>query len=446
MQRFNPKTRTCRVVFNVTAATDIGETICVSGDHPLLGAWEEREAVELVTTPEYYPTWYSLEPVNLPLGETITYKYFIKSGGQFSRWESEEGDRSLTPQGRDIVVNEEIKTSADSATTTTTTINTNATEGKNELPQMNGEAKTASTTKEKTTTTILSTPPRSPITRSPVPRSPVPSSLASASPKTHASGSDTSEFEELQLDARDAVIIASVYLPVRVRRINNDANNFNRENEQKTTADAEETQRETFHIEWNDAALLSRPALFSRKLHVEIKDDHKMSYIGLIDGIDLEDITSDEQDDLLRQLNTTFRCTPIFLPKKQRISFWNGYCHKALWKLMHNWVDIYGERTSRWWDEDEHVNQYQSYLTVNATFARVIVEEYSEGDMIWLNGHELSLVSSYLLRKATTATIGIFIHTPFPSSEIFRTLVRTKMKNDLWLLTSCLFFRSYVYV
>ena len=71
--RSEPKT--ARVAFNVVAGTEIGETVCVVGDHPMLGAWNERDALELVTTPEYYPTWYSLEPVNLPLHKPIKYKF-----------------------------------------------------------------------------------------------------------------------------------------------------------------------------------------------------------------------------------------------------------------------------------------------------------------------------------------------------------------------------------
>ena len=91
------------------------------------------------------------------------------------------------------------------------------------------------------------------------------------------------------------------------------------------------------------------------------------------------------------------------------------------------------------------MEQYQSFLAVNAIFAKAIVEEYSEGDMIWVNGHELSLVSSYVLRKATTANIGIFIHTPFPSSEIFRTL--SKREDILRGMLNCdqIGFHSFEY-
>jgi trehalose 6-phosphate synthase/phosphatase len=441
----HPQIRTCRVVFNVKAATAIGERICVSGNHPLLGAWEERDALELVTTPEYYPTWYSLDPVNLPLGETVTYKYFIKSGGHFSRWESEEGDRTLIPRGRDMVVNEEIKTSVEfnSSASQTSTAPSNSFPNNSSASQINTTPSLAhsqpNTTKGASATRNNSSeqyPVISPNFSPPRPPSPVRSSpnLSTLSPRTnHSTGSDASDFEELQLDGRDAVIIASVFLPIRVRRggtpivsslLTEEINGTNATNEanetkQRRTGKESSPPDATWHIEWDDSALLSRPALFSRKLHVD-QDDHKMSYVGLI-PMDDADLTVEEQEDLRRQLQP-FRCTPIFLKKEQRLLFYEGFCHKALYKLVHNWVDIYGQRTTRWWDEVEHVNQYQSYLAVNAIFAQAIVEEYSEGDMIWVNGHELCLVSSYVLRKATTATIGMFVHSPFPSSEIFRTL------------------------
>ena len=375
------QTRTCRVVFNVTAASAIGETICVSGNHPLLGAWEEREAIELVTTPEYYPTWYSLEPVNLPLGETITYKYFIKSGGQFSRWESAEGDRTLIPRARDIVVNEEINTSLKTATEAGATIVHHDKEEEEKDSQSEQQQSNESTSH--INLKIPSTPPRNAKSQILSPKR-SPSLSASPSLLSH-SGSDTSEFEELQLDGRDAVIIASVFLPVRVRRIqdssstiiNNPDNSNNKETNHSTTnsnhkksRSKEENMnnadtipgysennidlienlsgepRSTWHIEWDDAALLSRPALFSRK--AADVDDHKMSYVGLIPYIQSEQLTEEDKDELSNLLEKDFRCKPIYLNVNTRSNFYEGFCHKALWKLVHNWVDIYGERTSRW--------------------------------------------------------------------------------------------------
>lgn len=58
-----------------------------------------------------------------------------------------------------------------------------------------------------------------------------------------------------------------------------------------------------------------------------------------------------------------------------------------------------------------------------------MVEVYDgPDDLIWINDYHLMLLPTFLAHKIPSATIGIFIHTPWPSSEIFRTLsFRTKL-------------------
>lgn len=51
-----------------------------------------------------------------------------------------------------------------------------------------------------------------------------------------------------------------------------------------------------------------------------------------------------------------------------------------------------------------------------------VLQVYNEGDMIWVHGFHLLLLPSFLTRVLRTARVGLFLHTPFPSSEIFRTL------------------------
>lgn len=41
---------------------------------------------------------------------------------------------------------------------------------------------------------------------------------------------------------------------------------------------------------------------------------------------------------------------------------------------------------------------------------------------MWVHGFHLLLLPSFLTRVLRTARVGLFLHTPFPSSEIFRTL------------------------
>ena len=65
---------------------------------------------------------------------------------------------------------------------------------------------------------------------------------------------------------------------------------------------------------------------------------------------------------------------------------------------------------------------WNAYTQVNRAFADVIVSHFNEGDLVWIHGFHLLILPSFLTRRVPMAKIGLFLHTPFPSSEIFRTL------------------------
>jgi len=47
---------------------------------------------------------------------------------------------------------------------------------------------------------------------------------------------------------------------------------------------------------------------------------------------------------------------------------------------------------------------------------------FNEGDMVWIHDLQLMMLPSYITRELRVARVGFFLHQPFPSSEIFRTL------------------------
>jgi len=65
---------------------------------------------------------------------------------------------------------------------------------------------------------------------------------------------------------------------------------------------------------------------------------------------------------------------------------------------------------------------WAAYNAVNRRFADVVVQCFNEGDLVWVHGFHLLILPSYLTRRIPMAKVGLFLHTPFPSSEIFRTL------------------------
>lgn len=73
-------------------------------------------------------------------------------------------------------------------------------------------------------------------------------------------------------------------------------------------------------------------------------------------------------------------------------------------------------------DEDAWI----AYRDANQLFAEGIAKTVKDGDLVWVHDYHLMLLPA-MLRKAVgdrvkNLKIGFFLHTPFPSSEIYRIL------------------------
>ena len=110
--------KTRRIVFRATANLQRGETLCVVGNTNRLGSGRIKRAMELVTSPKEFPVWFNLEPLTLPDKAIVEYKYFIRSGGKFSRWEPFEGHRTILAYTEgslhDIIIHDSVNVSNNS--------------------------------------------------------------------------------------------------------------------------------------------------------------------------------------------------------------------------------------------------------------------------------------------------------------------------------------------
>ena len=65
---------------------------------------------------------------------------------------------------------------------------------------------------------------------------------------------------------------------------------------------------------------------------------------------------------------------------------------------------------------------WQGYLAANKRFADKVVEVLNaDGDFVWVHDYHLMLLPTFLRKRFNTVRCGFFLHSPFPSSEIFRT-------------------------
>ena len=68
------------------------------------------------------------------------------------------------------------------------------------------------------------------------------------------------------------------------------------------------------------------------------------------------------------------------------------------------------------------VANWDAYASVNERFADLIAAHHQPGDLVWVHDYQLMLVPRLLRERVPDARIGFFLHIPFPSSEVFRTL------------------------
>ncbi|KAI5992797.1 glycosyltransferase family 20 protein [Pisolithus albus] len=110
---------------------------------------------------------------------------------------------------------------------------------------------------------------------------------------------------------------------------------------------------------------------------------------------------------------------PVWIPDGEFESCYDEFCHQVLWPCLHYAVP--DAPKTKYFYESASFKQYRS---VNQRFADVIVENYHEGDIIWVNDYHLMLLPGLLRShpKTALAPIGFFLHVAFPSSEIFRCL------------------------
>lgn len=113
---------------------------------------------------------------------------------------------------------------------------------------------------------------------------------------------------------------------------------------------------------------------------------------------------------LRESLEKDYGCLPVFLNSREIKTYYHGFSNRSLWPLLH-YMTLYVRHDEAWWE---------SYRRVNELFAEVILEAAAPGDLVWVHDYHLMLVPALLRARAPEMRIGFFLHTPFPSYEVFR--------------------------
>ncbi|KAL3368370.1 hypothetical protein AABB24_009311 [Solanum stoloniferum] len=76
---------------------------------------------------------------------------------------------------------------------------------------------------------------------------------------------------------------------------------------------------------------------------------------------------------------------------------------------------------------------WQAYVSANKAFADKVMEVVNpDDDYIWIQDYHLMVLLTFLRKRYHCVKLGFFLHSPFPSSEIYRTLpVRDEILKGL---------------
>src|SRR5215207_2729440 len=125
-----------------------------------------------------------------------------------------------------------------------------------------------------------------------------------------------------------------------------------------------------------------------------------------------EDELSPEQQSALEQQLTAMRLVAVPLTSDQVTRYYEGFSNGVLWPLFHYLLD----------QVPLHVRDWDAYVEVNERFADIVAQHYQPDDLIWVHDYQLLLLPELLRTRLPQARIGFFLHIPFPSEELFRTL------------------------
>ncbi|KAK3904481.1 glycosyltransferase [Staphylotrichum tortipilum] len=116
------------------------------------------------------------------------------------------------------------------------------------------------------------------------------------------------------------------------------------------------------------------------------------------------------------QLKEKYNAIPVFVDDELADRHYNGFANSILWPLFHYHP---GEIT---FDE----SAWAAYRDVNRLFAKEVAKDVQDGDLVWVHDYHLMLLPEMLREEIgdtkKNVKIGFFLHTPFPSSEIYRIL------------------------
>ncbi|KAK1350583.1 alpha,alpha-trehalose-phosphate synthase [Hamiltosporidium tvaerminnensis] len=156
-----------------------------------------------------------------------------------------------------------------------------------------------------------------------------------------------------------------------------------------------------------------------------------------VGNMNLKDFSEEEKVVVEKDCWEKYKSIPLFLDPELDEKYYNGFCNCILWPLLHTFQDEVTFSLANW----------EAYTKASEQICEKIASFTEDGDIIWVHDYHLMILPRLIKEKIKkNIKIGFFLHTPFPSSEIFSVL---PVRKDiiLGLLSADLVsFHSYEYL
>uniref|UniRef100_A0ACD5TY49 Uncharacterized protein n=1 Tax=Avena sativa TaxID=4498 RepID=A0ACD5TY49_AVESA len=136
------------------------------------------------------------------------------------------------------------------------------------------------------------------------------------------------------------------------------------------------------------------------------------------------------------------RCIPVFLDEEVVDQYYSGYCNNILWPLFH-YMGL--PQDYKFKKAKDFKSQLEAYEKANQMFANTVDSIYEEGDIVWCHDYHLMMLPRFLKRIHSNMKVGWFLHTPFPSSELYRALPNRQDLLEAVLESDLIGFHTYDY-
>ncbi|KAK1420389.1 hypothetical protein QVD17_21945 [Tagetes erecta] len=151
-------------------------------------------------------------------------------------------------------------------------------------------------------------------------------------------------------------------------------------------------------------------------MHVKdgLPETLEIFYVGTLRA----DVDPTEHDDVSKMLLDGFNCVTVFVPPTKWSQYYHRFCKQYLWPIFHYKLpdfDIHGVPYGR--------DLWNAYVSVNKEFSQKVMEAVNnDNNYVWIHDYHLMMLPTFLRRNFCRFKIGFFLHSPFPSSEVFKTV------------------------